>query len=185
MNKPILVFAVSVRSAAPAERVFALLADPSAHLQWCGERAPSDGFKLLSMTSPAGPAAVGSTFSSTGANGRGVTFHDRSTVTEVAAPAVFAFGTDSTLVRKHRPDWQAHFDHRYEVRPDGTGCRIVYTADVYPLNYRPYWLHPLMRPMTRVMVPRMMARNLRQLAAMAEGYVSSDRSSSMRTPAAS
>ena len=45
---------------------------------------------------------------------------------------------------------------------------ISYTCEVRPQNYIPYWLTPLMRPMTRKMVPRSMTRHLRNLARMAE-----------------
>jgi hypothetical protein len=97
-----------------------------------------------------------------------MTFHHRSVVTELSAPRVFAFTTASRLVRKHRPAWEARFEHRYEVASEPGGSRVEYTCDVYPPNYRPYWLHPLMRPATRVMVPRSIAANMRQLARVVE-----------------
>jgi hypothetical protein len=41
-------------------------------------------------------------------------------------------------------------------------------CEAYPQNYRPYWLHPLMRPMTRLMVQRMMGKHLENLARTVE-----------------
>jgi hypothetical protein len=87
---------------------------------------------------------------------------------EAAPSTAFAFTTEAKLVRKHRPTWEARFLHRYELEPDGSGSVVTYTCEVYPLNYRPYWLHPLMRPATGVMVPRAMRKNLENLARMAE-----------------
>ena len=167
-TKPIITFAVTTRVGAPPEVTFGVLADPRAHLEAMGREAPADNFKLLTLETGDGPARAGTVFTSTGSNGMGMVFHDRSEVTEVSAPRVFAFTTSSRLARKHRKAWQARFEHRYEVVSDGTGSRVEYTARVFPLNYRPYWLHPMMRPMTRIMVPRMMGANLRQFAKLAE-----------------
>jgi hypothetical protein len=54
------------------------------------------------------------------------------------------------------------------VSADADGSRVDKRVGVYPLNYRPYWLHPLIRPMTRILIPRMMAQNMQQLATTAE-----------------
>ena len=167
-TKPTITFAVTTWVGAPPEVTFGVLADPRTHLESMGRQAPADNFKLLTLESGDEPARVGTVFTSTGSNGMGMVFHDRSEVTEVSAPRVFAFTTSARLVRKRRRAWQARFEHRYEVVGDGTGSRIEYTARVFPLNYRPYWLHPMMRPMTRIMVPRMMGANLRQFAKLAE-----------------
>jgi len=166
---PVISFAASVHVNASPEITFGVLAHLRTHLEWSGERAPNGGFKLLALEAPPEAARIGTSFSSTGANGMGMTFHDRSVVTEATAPTVLAFRTQSALTRKHRPTWQARFEHRYEVARDGDGSRVDYRCEVYPVNYRPYWLHPLMRPMTRILVPRMMVKNMRQLAAMSEG----------------
>lgn len=166
--EPTITFTASVHVNASPEVTFGVLADPRTHLEWSGTEAPNAGFKLLSLDSPAGMARPGTSFTSTGANGRGMTFHDQSVITQATPPEVFAFRTESRLVRKHRPAWHARFEHRYTVSPDGAGSRVDYTAEVYPLNYRPFWLHPLMRPMTRIAVPRMMTKNMRQLAGQAE-----------------
>jgi hypothetical protein len=164
---PIATFSASVHVDASPEVTFAVLAAPRTHLQWAGAQAPDGNFRLLSLDAPDGVGQVGTVFTSTGVNGKGKAARDRSTVTQASAP-VFAFGTESELVRKRRPIWRGRFDHRYEVSADGSGSRIDYTAKVFAGNYRPYWLHPFMRPMTRIMVSRMMIRNMRQFAAMAE-----------------
>ena len=169
-QEPIITFAARVRSDAAPAAVYALLANPATHLQWAGEQAPDKGFRLLTLDAAGGEAVVGTMFASTGANGTigAMTFHDTSTVTEATPPTAFGFTTDARLVRPHRPAWQARFVHRYTLEPDGHGTAVAYTCDVYPLNYRPFWLHPLLRPATGVMVPRMIRKNMESLARMAE-----------------
>lgn len=169
-QEPIITFRATVRSAAAPPAVYALLANPATHLDWAGDQAPDKGFRLLTLDTADAPAGVGTTFVSTGANGKSgaMTFHDTSTVTEASPPTVFAFATDAELVRKHRPAWHARFVHRYALEPEGAGTAVTYTCQVYPLNYRPFWLHPLFRPATGVMVPRMIRKNMENLARMAE-----------------
>ena len=87
----------SAVSAAPPRVVYETISDLRNHLDWSGERASSQTFKLLSIEAPGGPAAVGTAFTSSGAADNG-TFHDRSEVTvatdklgpEEAADAVWA-----------------------------------------------------------------------------------------------
>jgi hypothetical protein len=169
-DSPILTIEASVTSKASPDAVYNVLADLSTHLQWAGEQAARDDFKLLSLQAPKGRASVGTTFTSTGANSKdgSSTFHDESIVTEATAPSLFAFVTDAHLERKRRPTWQVRFVHRYDVQPEGTGSRISYTASVYPVNYRPYWLHPIARPMTRMMVKKYSAKHMENLSALAE-----------------
>jgi hypothetical protein len=50
---------VSVTSAAPPEVVYDLVADLRSHLDWSGERAASDTFKLLTLDASEGQATVG------------------------------------------------------------------------------------------------------------------------------
>ena len=68
---------VSVASAAPPDAVFEVVTELPAHLEWSGERASDDAFKLLGLEAQEDRARVGTTFSSSGANFNG-TFHDRS-----------------------------------------------------------------------------------------------------------
>jgi uncharacterized protein YndB with AHSA1/START domain len=168
MAKPIVTFKTSVTSKATPEEVYAVLANPSTHARWAGEDAPDQGFAIIELEAPNGRAKAGTIFTSRGTAGKKMIFHDTNTVTEAIAPHRFAFETQARLVRPHRPTWEARFVHRYDVVKAATGSRIDYTGQVFPQNYRPYWLHPLMRPATRVMVPRFMAKNMANLARMAE-----------------
>ena len=88
----------SVTSSATPEAVFHVIADLRNHLIWSGERAESDGFKMLTLEAPPGPATVGTTFTSSGSAGKD-TFHDRSVVTEVSPPRTFVIETDARLER--------------------------------------------------------------------------------------
>ena len=47
----------SVTSTAAPEVVYDVIADLRNHLVWSGERADSDGFKMLTLDAPEGPAA--------------------------------------------------------------------------------------------------------------------------------
>ena len=157
----------SAISSAKPEAVYDLIADLRAHLEWSGERASDDQFKLLSLEAPEGPATVGTTFSSSGSAGKD-TFHDRSVVTEASRPNVFVIETDARLDRKGAKTWEAHFSHRYELQPQGNGTRIVYTDTVERVNYVPYWLKPWARPVFRIYVNRADRKQLQNLARLAE-----------------
>jgi hypothetical protein len=177
-RSPIVTFHASGTSTASPEDVYEILADPSTHLEWAGKQAPNKAFKLLTLDASKGRASVGTTWASTGANSKSgsMIFHDRSVVTEAAAPSRFAFVTDSHLERKNRRTWEVRFVHRYEVHPDGAGSRVTYEAHVYPVNYRPYWLHPLIRPITKKMAKIFTGKHIANLSKMAEGESSSRRS---------
>jgi hypothetical protein len=154
-------------SKASSEIVYDTISDLRAHLEWSGERASSDTFKLLELDGPAGPATVGTSFTSSGAADNG-TFHDRSVVTEASRPTRFTIETDSSLDRKRGERWEAHFSHRYDIEPQGAGSKIVYTEAVERVNYTPYWLHPLVRPIFRPLVDRADRKQLQNLARLAE-----------------
>ena len=132
----------TVTSSAPPQVVYDTIADLRNHLDWSGERASSQTFKLLSIEAPDGPAAVGTAFTSSGAAENG-TFHDRSEVTEATSPSAFVIETDAHLDRKRGKPWDAHFIHRYDVAPEGDGSRITYTETIERVNYVPYWLQPV------------------------------------------
>ena len=156
-----------VTSTASPEAVFDVIADLRNHLIWSGERAESDGFKMLTLEAPPGPATVGTTFTSSGSAGKD-TFHDRSVVTEVAPPRTFVIETDARLERRNAKTWEAHFSHRYDVLPDGSGSRIVYTETIERVNYLPYWLKPGIRTIFKPWVNRADRKQLRNLAGLAE-----------------
>ena len=158
---------VSVTSEASPEVVYEVIRDLRAHLEWSGERASDDSFKLLEIEAPDEPATVGTTFTSTGANFNG-TFHDSSTVIEASPPNRFAIETDARLDRTHGRAWEVRFTHRYFIAPQGVGSRIVYTDTARNMNYIPYWLRPWMRPITRMAIRRGDTKQLSNLARLAE-----------------
>ena len=158
---------VEVRSKAAPQIVYDTVADLSAHLDWSGERASDDDFKLLALEGPDGAAQVGTAFTSVGANFNG-TFHDRSVVTEASPPLRFAIETDSRLDRKRGRQWKVRFRHRYDIRADGEGSRITYTDIADRMNYVPYWLQPWMRPLSRKAIHKADTKQLGNLARLAE-----------------
>jgi hypothetical protein len=157
----------SVTSAAPPSAVYDTVADLRNHLDWSGERASSETFKLLSIDAPGGPAAVGTAFTSSGSADNG-TFHDRSVVTEASSPTRFVIETDAHLDRKRGRPWDAHFEHRYDIASEGGGSRITYTETIERVNYVPYWLQPWIRPIFTVYVNRADRKQLANLARLAE-----------------
>jgi hypothetical protein len=161
------VTSVTTRSEAPPEVVYETVTDLSAHLEWSGERASDDDFKLLELDAPPGNAGVGTAFTSVGANFNG-TFRDRSVVTEAAPPNVFVIETDSRLERTRGKPWHVEFRHRYDIKADGTGSLITYTDATRHMNYVPYWLHPLIRPLTRRAIHKADTKQLENLARLAE-----------------
>ena len=157
----------SVTCSAAPEVVYDVIADLRNHLVWSGERAASDGFRMLTLDAPAGPAPVGTTFTSSGSAGKD-TFHDRSVVTEASRPHRFVIETDARLSRRRAKVWEARFSHRYDIRPQDDGSRIVYTETIERVNYLPYWLKPVIRTVFRPIVNSADRKQLRNLARLAE-----------------
>ena len=147
--------------------MYDVVVDLSAHLEWSGARASDDTFKLLTLEAPPGPAAVGSSFRSTGANFNGV-FHDRSLVTGASRPSSFVIETNAHLERDHGRPWDVHFEHRYDISPAGGGSKITYTETIDRVNYVPYWLSWWARPIFRPLVNRADRKQLENLARLAE-----------------
>ena len=157
----------SVVSAAPPDAVYAVVSDLKQHLVWSGERAEDPTFKMLTMDAPDSPATVGTSFTSTGANFNG-TFHDRSVVSDATPSSRFIIDTDARLERRRRRSREVHFEHRYDIEPEGSGCRITYTETISRVNYVPYWLQLFMRPLTRFIINRADRKQLSNLARLAE-----------------
>lgn len=157
----------TVTSAAAPEVVYDVISDLRNHVVWSGEMAASEGFKMLSIKAPGGPATVGTTFSSSGSAQKD-TFHDTSVVTEATRPHRFVIETDSMLERRSAPTWEAHFVHAYDITPEGDGSRIVYTETIERVNYLPYWLKPLIRTVFKPWVNSADRKQLRNLARLAE-----------------
>ena len=154
-------------SKASPEVVYDTIADLRAHLEWSGDRASSDTFKLLELEGPDGPATVGTSFTRA-VQRTTARSNDRSVVTEASRPTRFTIETDSSLDRKRGELWEAHFSHRYDIEPDGAGTKIVYTETVERANYTPYWLNSLVRPIFRPLVNRADGKQLQNLARLAE-----------------
>jgi hypothetical protein len=111
---------------APAEAVYALLADVRRHREWGGTRRRGRS-RLLSIDAPAGTAAVGTEFMSTGEDSMSL-MSDRSVVTEATQGRAFEFVTESSARLKRsgkRVDWT--IVHRYDLTPGPVGCSITYT----------------------------------------------------------
>ena len=121
----------------------------------------------VTSEAPTGPAEVGTTFTSSGANFNG-TFHDRSVVAEMTRPTLFVIATDARLERTRGRPWEVHFSHRYDIDAEGSGTRIAYTEIIRRVNYVPYWLRFWMRPLSRVVINRGDRKQLRNLARLAE-----------------
>jgi hypothetical protein len=164
---------VTVSCGAPPQVVYETVADLRAHLEWSGERASDDDFKLLRLDAPEGTAGVGTAFTSTGANFNG-TFHDRSVVTEATPPSGFAIETQARLERRRGKTWEVRFLHRYDIRSDGEGSVITYTDTAHEMNYVPYWLRFWMRPITRAAIHKGDTKQLENLARLAEERAGSD-----------
>jgi hypothetical protein len=89
-------------------------------------------------------------------------------VTEATRPHRFVIETDARLERRRAKTWLVHFSHRYDMVPDGTGSRIVYSETAVRVNYVPYWLKPGIRTLSRPWVNRADRKQLRNLARLAE-----------------
>ena len=127
-----VVTSIRESSTAPAEAVYDLLADLRSHVEWAGARQKKN-FRLLEVEAPEGSATVGTEFRTKGADPTGI-FTDSSVVTEASRPGAFEFVTEAHLERKKgRPvDWTNV--HRYEIAPEGSGCRIGYTIRIVRLS---------------------------------------------------
>jgi hypothetical protein len=162
---------VSEACRAPAEAVYALLADLSRHLEWGGRRR-SKRSRLLSIDAPAAWAAVGTEFTSTGEDSMRQT-SDRSVVTVAVQRRAFEFVTESSSRLKRsgkRVDWT--IVHRYDITPAPVGCRITYAyraTRATSLSW-PLWLFhvPVLRAIAWHVPMAEIRSGLRNLARMAE-----------------
>src|SRR5207253_8933623 len=86
---------------APPDVVYDFLADLGTHLTWAGKQQTSD-FRLLSIEAPAGPAGVGTIFTSTGNIPMSLRlWEDRSKVTTAESPNKFEY----VIFAKSRCNW--------------------------------------------------------------------------------
>jgi hypothetical protein len=134
-RNPVLRFEGTTQ--APPEALYDLLIDLQSHLEWAGQRQ-LETTRLLTMGAPPGTAAVGTEFFTTGSDGKVARWSDRSVVTEATRPEVFEFVTEGRRQGKpgSRP-WLLTAVHRYELAPEGSGCRVTYTEDLTRLDGAP------------------------------------------------
>lgn len=170
MTNPIITFRVTVPTQASRDEIYTVLSDPNTHLVWAGEQAPMKSFRLLTMDADSGAAGVGTQFSSSGANdakGKS-TFRDQSVVVNAEPGETFGFNTDSHLTRVHAKEWHCRFQHRYTIGEADGRRTITYRCEVWPQNYKPYWVRPWFRPMTRAIVQRAHRKHMDNLVRLAE-----------------
>ena len=165
-----LVIRAEEHSAATAEGVFHVLTDLRSHLEWAGAMQGKKT-RLVSLEAPEGAAKVGTEFETTGTDPMG-RFSDRSVVTEATPNEVFEIVTEARLdTKKGEPvDWT--LVNRYELSPEGTGCRIVYAERVTRISALPGMLAIFRMPVLRRVALKVSAavtrRSVRNLARLAE-----------------
>jgi hypothetical protein len=116
---------LSGRCSAPPDAVFELLADLRTHLRWGGTEQAGN-YRLLSLEAPDGPAGVGTVFITTGAIPMSRRrWEDRSTVTSALRPLTFAFLTEATVRRRHRP-MLVRYLHSYAITSCARGSTVTY-----------------------------------------------------------
>ena len=116
MSKQQRAVKISVLSRATSEAVYDVLADLRSHLVWTGSRQTSM-YHLEALEAPAGPAQVGTVFSSTGTIPMSVRrWHDRSVVKVADRPRTFEYLTEASTGPK---GMAARYSHRYELVPTG------------------------------------------------------------------
>lgn len=155
---------LDARCDAPPAAVYDELADLSTHLDWAGKQQYR-GFRLLSLRG-SGPVETGTGFTSVGsipmARAR---WENQNEVVEARRPESLEFHTDGLIVWRSGKRTEARYEHRYEIRSDGTGSRVTYRLRQTAVTNPPLRMRlPLMRTMThRVMIPRFCRRGFGNL----------------------
>src|SRR5258708_29600102 len=91
------------RSSAPPAALYDSLADLGTHATWGGKKQLYN-FRLRSLEAPAGPATVGTAFTSTGTIPMSLRrFEDQSKVTVAQRPQAFQVLPESTMPKGNRP----------------------------------------------------------------------------------
>ena len=157
------------RSSAPPEALYDSLADLRTHATWGGSKHFYN-FRLRSLEAPAGPASVGTSFTSTGTIPMSLRrFVDHSKVTVAERPHIFEFVTDAT-VPKGKRSMAATYRHRYEVIATPEGSEVTYTmTQLSASNLMLRLSLPGVRAMTwGAAIPFMAGRGFRNLLADTE-----------------
>lgn len=157
------------RSSAPPESLYDSLADLGTHTTWGGAKQFYN-FRLRSLEAPAGPATVGTSFTSTGTIPMSLRrFADHSKVMVAQRPHTFEFVTHATVRRGER-SMAATYRHRYEIITMPEGSEVTYTmTQLSASNLMLRLSLPGVREMTwGVAIPFMAGRGFRNLVAIAE-----------------
>lgn len=157
------------RSSAPPEAIYDYLSDLGTHTTWGGAKQWYN-FRLRSLEAPAGPATVGTSFTSTGTIPMSLRrFEDHSKVAVAQRPHAFEFITNATVRRGNLP-MAATYRHRYEIAATPEGSKVAYTMTQLSASNPFLRLSlPGVRNMVwRIALPFMAGRGFRNLLANAE-----------------
>jgi hypothetical protein len=161
---------------APPDVVYDFLADLGTHMTWGGKQQTRD-FRLLSLEAPAGSAAVGTTFASTGSIPMSSRrWEDCSKVTAAERPNTFEFVTTATA-RETRRSMEATYRHRFEIAATPGGSKVSYSMTQLTMSNPLLRLGlPVVKTRTwRLGIPFMAGRGFRNLVASAEQRANSGR----------
>ncbi len=158
---------MTARSSASPEAVYDLLADLGSHLVWAGRQQPGN-YRLQTLDAPAGHATVGTSWTSTGtAPMARARWEDRSQVITADRPRLFEFITEGR-VGGRRP-MVATWLNRYQVTPEGSGCRVVHQLRLVEVSNPFLRLRFPMRWATFALaIPLLSGRGLRNALRLAE-----------------
>ncbi len=158
---------MTARCSAPPEAVYDVLADLGSHLVWAGRQQPPN-YRLQTLDAPAGQAAVGTSWTSTGTAPMARShWEDRSKVITADRPRLFEFITEGR-VGGRRP-MAATWLNRYQITPEGSGCRVVHQLRLVEVSNPFLRLRFPMRWATFAFaVPMLSGRGLRNLLRLSE-----------------
>jgi hypothetical protein len=174
---------VSEVCAAPAEAVYPLIANVRSHLEWGGRRLEGASQRLLAMDAPEGEVGPGAEWTSVGMTA-GRAWHDRSRVTEARPPLLFEFETEGRLEDAPNVEpVEGRWVHRYELTPDGPGCRITYRMKARLTLYSPPGQHSRYPAVVYgIVLPRVVQQGVQSLGRMAEEQAAVPPSAAEREP---
>jgi hypothetical protein len=157
------------RTPASPASVYDVLANLGDHLEWAGRRQWWN-FRLLTLDGPAGPAQVGTEFTSTGRIPMNAArWQNRNVVTAADRPRVFEITTEGRIPWPRGAAGEGTFINRYEISAAGDETRVVYTMRQLRFRNPPWGMrYPVLREVTyRVWIPIWSRRGFKQLLRMA------------------
>jgi hypothetical protein len=158
---------------APADVMYDLLADLASHMEWGGSWHATRTQRLQSMDAPAGPATVGTEFSSVGAASGG-SWYDRSRVTAATRPSHFEFETNGILRDGQGVDRMSLLAvHKYRLVEVDGGTHITYECSARLTLHAPRGDHHPRLPVVifNLVVPSVVERGLANLIRLGEQQV--------------